>query len=478
MNNGWRRYAVLLGAMILCLLVGACGDSSPWHYNPGIPAKPVALAASTGDGQVSLNWTPAANAAGYYIYYATSPGAAVGAGTKILTTAASSTIVTGLTNDVTYYFAITAVNASGESAPSDQVNIAPTPSGPFQQGNLQGTWRFNALVSGAGAGWMRGTADIDNSGNVAVTSFLDSSGNVTAPIDLFTTMTILPDGTVLQSGAAAGFQGSLASNLNKDTLVGVAGTAAGSSRLMVLQKQVAGTLYSSSDIKGTGKAVAGPLSFVYHQLSSGANQEWEYASGQIGQDQSATYLSINAPTPRQLPGAGSKSTSFAITADGTVTETATPGVLPQPAAVIGHGFMSADKMTIVGTMTDVNGAFLLRIIQLIHPPSTALTSSSYPLASLKGSYSLHTLTGGANPFWAYGGLVVDPVGNVTFSSYLNSFAGSTAPAPFTLAMDQQGSLTNVADPTYNGKLSYLADMMVSTRTDATGGSTLDIALKK
>ncbi len=477
MNHGLRNCSLLAGVLLLCLLVGACGDNTPWRYNPGgLPAAPAGLVATTGNGQVSLSWSPAANAAAYNIYYATSPGVTIATATKVPTITATSTIVTGLTNDVTYYFAITAVNSSGESPLSGQVSSVPSPSGPFQQADLQGTWLFNALVSGPGAGWMRGTVAIDGAGNVAVTSFLDNSGNTTAPAGLFSTMTILPDGTVFQPGAAAGFQGSLSAGQYKDMLVGTATTGAASRLIAVLQKRVAGITFGSSDIKGTGRLVAGPLTFVYHQLSSGANQEWEYAGGQVGQDQAVTYSSLNAPTSRQLPGGGNKVTTLAITSDGIVTETPISGVLPQPAALLGHGVMSADKMTIVATMTDANGAFVLRVMQVIHPPSITLTSSSYTLSALAGSYGIHTLVSRATPLWAYGTLAVDPAGAVTFSSYLNSSAGSTPPAGFTLSLDSQGTLTNAADPSYNGKLSYFRDMIVSTRTDAAGGSALDIAL--
>ncbi len=479
-EKGWWSYLVFLGALAACLLIGACSDGSQWRYDPGISAPPAAFSATSGNGLVSLHWQPATGAANfvYNVYYATSPGVTVDNGAKIPDVQGTSATVTGLTNDVTYYFVVTAVDASGESKASVEIASAPTPPGPFLQSDLQGDWRFTALVSGAGAGWMRGTVAIDAAGNVAVTSFLDSSGGAAAPANLFTTMSILPDGTVLQSGAAAGFHGNLSANLFKDTLVGIAASGAGSRLMAILQKQVSGVTFSSADIKGTGKLVAGPLTFVYHQIASGANQEWEYAAGQIGQDQSATYASVKAPTARQLPAAGGKATSWSITADGIVTETPIAGVQPQPAALLSHGVMSADKMTVVGAMTDANGAFVLRIVQMIHPPSTLLTATSYLPGDLLGSYGVNSLVSGANPLWAYGVMNVDAAGQAGFSSYLNSNSVLTAPVAFTLAVDQQGALTDAADASYNGKLSFSKDLLVSTRTDAAGGSALDISLKK
>lgn len=477
MDNGRLNYSVFLGAAILCLFLCACSDGTPWRYNPGLPDNPAGITAISGNGQISLNWSPATGAAAYNIYYATSPGVTISTANKVPNITGTSTIVTGLTNDVTYYFAISAVNSSGESQLSGQVAIAPSLPGSYQQSDLQGDWQFNALVSGTGAKWMRGSISIDGEGNVAFTSFLDSSGNATPPLNLFTTMSVLSDGTVIQAGVESGFQGTLSANQFKDTLVATASTGAASQLIAILQKQVPGITFTNSDIQGTGK-LAGPLTFVYHQLSSGSNQEWEYAACQAGQDQSVMYASINAPTIRELPGGGSKVTTLAITSDGIVTETPISGVLPQPTALLNHGVMSADKMMIVGTMTDVNGFFVLRVIHMIHPPSVALTSSNYSMSALSGSYILHTLINGTNPLWAYGTLAIDSTGVVTFPSYLNSNSDSTSPVGFMLSVSALGALTNPADSTYNGKFSYYGDMIVSTRTDVTGGYAFDIALKR
>jgi hypothetical protein len=270
----------------------------------------------------------------------------------------------------------------------------------------------------------------------------------------------------------------LSANQFRDILVGTASFSGTSRLIAILQKRVPGITYTSNDIKGTGKLVAGPLTFFYNQLSSGADQEWEYATGQVGQDLAVTYLTISAPTARQLPGGGNKVVTLAITPDGIVTETPIAGVLPQPTALMTRGVMSADKMTIVGTATDTSGAFVLRIIQFIHPPSVALTPSTYTLADLAGSYGFHDLANGAAPLWAYGGLVINPSGAASFTAYSDSSGSATLPGAFSLSLDQQGILTNSADPSFNGKLSYFKDMVVATRTVSPGVYSLGIDLKR
>jgi hypothetical protein len=464
-------------AMLLCLLLVACG-SSPWRYSPALPEKPGGLAVTGGDGQVALSWAPAGNAAAYNVYYGTSPGLTAATATKISTITSSSTIVTGLTNTTTYYFAVSALNSTGESLLSNEVSATPLLQSPFQQADLQGSWYFNGLVSGTDAGWLRGIAAIDGAGKVTVASYLDSNGTTTAPADLFTVMTIQADGTVSQSPPGSVFHGILSANQYRDLLVGTGSIGSGAPMMILLQKRVAGIAFTSSDIRGTGKLVAGPLPFVYHQLASGISREWEFAVGQIGQDQAVTYSSLSAPTPRQLPGGGNKSVSLAITGDGIVSETPLSGALPQPAALLQWGVMSADKMTVVGTATDVNGAFILRIMQFIHPPSIALTPSSYTLTDLVGSYRGSTLVSSLAPLWIRSAMAIDAASTAVVTSYLDSSGSAALPGPLALSMNQEGLVTNSADPSYHGKLSYLKDLLVTTRTEAAGVYRLGIDLRR
>jgi Fibronectin type III domain len=474
----FSQYIVsLLTGTLFCLVLASCG-SSPWRYNPDAPEIPAGLTATAGDGQVALSWSAAGNAAAYDVYYAPSSGVSKSSGVKIANVHSTSTIVTGLTNGVTYYFAVAAVNASTDSPLSSEASATPSPSTPFLQSDLQGTWYFNALVSGTNAGWLRGIAAIDGSGNVSVTSFLDSSGKTTAPLDFFSVMTIQPEGTVTQSGAAATFHGVLSAGQYRDLLVGTGLRGGTSPLILVMQKRVPGISYDVNDIKGTGRLVAGPLPFVYHQLSSGTSGEWEYAAGQIGQDQSESYASINGPTPRQLPGGGNKVASAAITADGIVSERPLAGALPQPAVLLAWGVMSADKMTVVGTATDTNGAYLLRIIQFVHPPSIVLTPANYTLAQLAGTYAFHTLAGLPSPLWAYGSLGIDGSGTASAASYLDSGGSTALPDPVALSMDPEGTVTNSAVPSYHGKLSYFGELLVATRTESSGAYSLSLALKR
>ena len=114
------------------------------------PGAPTALTAMAGDAQVSLSWTaPASNGGspvtGYNIYHGTSPAGE--SGTPVQATGTSAT-VTGLTNDTTYYFVVTAVNTAGQSPDSDEASAKPT-AGQSGGGSISGLDLSLIIVLGA-----------------------------------------------------------------------------------------------------------------------------------------------------------------------------------------------------------------------------------------------------------------------------------------------------------------------------------------
>ncbi len=126
-----------------------------------VPSAPQGLTASPGDGQVVLAWSaPSSNGGsaitGYKIYRGTTAG-----GETLLTTVGSVLTFTdtGLTNGVTYYYKVSAVNGVGEGARSNQASAIPinAPSDDFEY----------TLING-------GT-------EVQITEYIGSGGNVVVP---------------------------------------------------------------------------------------------------------------------------------------------------------------------------------------------------------------------------------------------------------------------------------------------------------
>lgn len=92
----------------------------------GLPSVPSGLTATPGGTQVVLNWSVAGGATGYNVKSSTTDG---GPYVTIASPTTTSYTNTGLANGATYYYVVSAVNASGESSNSVQVSattVVPT----------------------------------------------------------------------------------------------------------------------------------------------------------------------------------------------------------------------------------------------------------------------------------------------------------------------------------------------------------------
>jgi len=111
--------------------IGSAGASQ--HSNevlvlplPAAPAAP-SLTATPGNKQITLTWTLVSGATGYKLYRGTSPGGE--SATAIYGANATTTMFVnpGLTNGVTYYYRVTAINPGGASPYSNEASATPAP---------------------------------------------------------------------------------------------------------------------------------------------------------------------------------------------------------------------------------------------------------------------------------------------------------------------------------------------------------------
>ncbi len=121
--NKYLKYtgSIILSILVLILLVASCVDTSP--SPPGLPYPPSNVTATPGDSQVVINWGLVSGATSYNIYWSTIPDVSIN--DNAIVNATRPYTHSGLINDTTYYYVITAVNSDGESIVSTEVSATP-----------------------------------------------------------------------------------------------------------------------------------------------------------------------------------------------------------------------------------------------------------------------------------------------------------------------------------------------------------------
>ena len=127
LTNGTTYYYVVSAVNS----VGESANSSQASATPtsttgAVPAVPMGLAAAAGNQQVSLTWNASAGATSYNIKRGT---VSSGPFTQVANTSGTNDTDAGVTNGTTYYYVVSALNATGESGNSNSVPATPAGSG-------------------------------------------------------------------------------------------------------------------------------------------------------------------------------------------------------------------------------------------------------------------------------------------------------------------------------------------------------------
>lgn len=147
------KTVMIVSSVFLMFLLSGCSDSDSDNGTAPQPdpATPSGLAI-TDEGLLSmtLSWDTADNATGYKLYRSET---AAGEYVQVYSGALTEVVDAGLAYANTYYYQVSAVNASGESARSASVNgTTDTPAGftisGSPSGDVDGTFNYYALFNG------------------------------------------------------------------------------------------------------------------------------------------------------------------------------------------------------------------------------------------------------------------------------------------------------------------------------------------
>jgi glucosylceramidase len=133
-TGGWQTWQTVSGSVtgasglhnLYLVFTGGSGIGNlNWFQFGGAlaPAAPTGLTATAGVAQVALSWTGSVGATSYNVKRGTTSGGPYPYVTNVTTTSYTNT---GLVNGTTYYYVVSALNAVGESANSNQASATPT----------------------------------------------------------------------------------------------------------------------------------------------------------------------------------------------------------------------------------------------------------------------------------------------------------------------------------------------------------------
>lgn len=143
------RQKILAGFFLgLAGFFHACGDGPTV---PGVPEAPTNLVATPHNAAVTVSWNAVNGADQYNLYWATTSGVTKQSGTRH-SGVTSPFEHTGLINGTTYFYIVTAVNASGESRESAQVSAVLSNTAPTADAGIDQTVSTGVMVYLNGSG--------------------------------------------------------------------------------------------------------------------------------------------------------------------------------------------------------------------------------------------------------------------------------------------------------------------------------------
>jgi len=216
-------------------------------------------------------------------------------------------------------------------------------------------------------------------------------------------------------------------------------------------KLVASVTYSAADLVGTWQMHA--LS-IDNPADASINNGW--VRGTVTVD--ANGNNITDYTDNNGQNGSRNSTASTINSKGIITLSGTDV----------HGFMSADKNTIIFTQSAGTSGYMLIVWQKVNP------STVYTTADLQGTWQMHSIHTQSNAIWTHGTIVLDAAGVGTVNGFApnnTQFSSATS-----LSLSSTGIVTS-SGTDINGFLSADKQTIYLTQTQ-NGSYCLNVFQKK
>jgi hypothetical protein len=332
--------------------------------------------------------------------------------------------------------------------------VAATAVGPTLA-DLAGTWNFNAFVTGPGAPWWERLTMVVKPNGTFSGSGTQSTGN---PENFTGAFKVSSGGLLL--GVTGGNSGvpcqiDLGATVMSctETWPQKAGSAAGSTNLIIGTRQAAPGSYSNDDLVAADWEANG--------LDGGpTNPSWMRISGDsidIDGIFQGSYSDSNG-------GAANVAGQLALSANGEVT--CVSGDCPDPNYT---SYIDASKTVSVGTygVSDTNPDAVLTVFTKMAP------SGSYSMDDLVGIWNFNILASGSGaPFWDRGTFSIKPDGTSTISSVQSNGKKKTETGP-TFAISSDGVITGGPG---RAVMNAGKTVMVETDTWQDGSGTTEIGI--
>ncbi len=298
-----------------------------------------------------------------------------------------------LTSGATYDYFVSVMSSSACRIQSSFASGSFTYQVTFSQTDLTGTWDYVFFDIGRRAGWERGTATVNSSGGVIVTSTLGSDGDTTLPAPGSIILTISAAGVVSESGSGgnASFHGQMSSN--KQLVFGTESWGTDNTVALRVFRKRTGTAFTSADLANK--------TITFHVLRSGTDNTWSYGAGSTDGSGLITITSeINPSGPGSPVPPGTASLSSA-------------GIMTLSLDNTFYGLMTDDKKVIFFIDSNSSGAYSFGVI--------TVTGQTYIQSDYAGIYNFSVIRNTVpNPVWAYGVVSVDAAGTGAYLSYTDS----------------------------------------------------------